>query len=110
MSSVERQVESIGADSRVDALMLRIGELERKLSAGTSEPLLNEIAHRLDVLERGGGVGEAGDVPRELEQKLSELETEMRLLPPADPRMDDLVLRIGSVEAVPPSSPHRTPV
>ena len=55
MGSVERQVESIGADSRVDALMLRIGELERKLSAGTSEPLLNEIAHRLDVLEQGGG-------------------------------------------------------
>ena len=56
MGSVERQVESIGADSRVDALMLRIGELERKLSAGTSEPLLNEIAHRLDVLEQGGGL------------------------------------------------------
>ena len=81
MGSVERQVESIGADSRVDALMLRIGELERKLSAGTSEPLLNEIARRLDVLERGGGVGEAGDVPRELEQKLSELETAVRLRP-----------------------------
>ena len=51
VSSVERRVQSIDTDSRVDAVMLRITEVERKLGEGASEPLLNEIAHRLDILD-----------------------------------------------------------
>ncbi len=97
MGSVERQIESIGSDSRVDALMLRTTEMERKLSAGASEPLLNEIARRLDVLERDGG---AGSVSSELERKVSDLASKMGQLPATDPRMDDIVLRVGSVETV----------
>ena len=92
MGSVARQVESIGADSRVDTLMLRNTEMERKLSAGASKPLLNEIAHRLDVLEREEGTGKARKVSPELERKVSELEGKMGQSPATDPRMDDLVL------------------
>ena len=37
--------------ARMEAVLLRISELERKVSEGASDPLLNEIVHRLASLE-----------------------------------------------------------
>ena len=91
---------TFGADARVDAIMLRVAELERKFGQGTPDPLVNEIVHRLGALE-GTRPAAAGDDSRldEVEEQLEEFEQRLEQGVPSDPRTDDLVLRIASFES-----------
>ena len=47
LAEVEGQLAGLGDDARVDALLLRVSSLEKKLSDGTPDPLINEIVKRL---------------------------------------------------------------
>ncbi len=60
--------------ARSDAILLRVGELERKVGEGTSDPIINEIVSRL-----------------------SEVEDQARSKT-ADPRIDDLAKQISGVK------------
>jgi chromosome segregation ATPase len=82
--------------ARLDAIYLRLSELERKIGEDTTDPLINEIAHRLAALESSGGRG-----PDSRVERLSEQVEELRrraALPHTDPRTDEMALRIASVE------------
>ncbi len=83
----------------MDAVLLRLSELERKIGQGAPDPLLNEIVHRLASLE-SSGAGRGGNDPR-VEGLLTQVESLRRDLSdpaPADPRTDDVVLRIAAME------------
>lgn len=95
---LENHLGKIKGDSRIDALLLRIGEVERKVGEGTPDPLLNEIAHRLASLERDSTVG--GAPSPEMLQKIAELEQRVGQAGGQDPRTDDLILRMASFESL----------
>ncbi len=63
LAELEERLPTFGADARVDAIMLRVAELERKFGQGTPDPLVNEIIHRLGALE-GSRSPAAGDDSR----------------------------------------------
>ena len=75
VAELEERLTTFGEDSRVDAIMMRVAELERKFGEGTPDPLVNEIIHRLGALE-GTRPAAAGDNSRldEVEAQLSEFE------------------------------------
>lgn len=80
----------------LDAILLRLSELERKIGEDASDPLINEIAHRLAALESSGGRGPDSRIDRVAEQ-VEELRRKASL-PHTDPRTDEMALRIASVE------------
>jgi hypothetical protein len=80
----------------LDAIHLRLSELERKIGEDTSDPLINEIAHRLAALESSGGRGPDSRIDR-LSEKIEELRRKASV-PHTDPRTDEMALRIASVE------------
>ncbi len=83
----------------MDAVLMRLAELERKMGEGAPDPLLNEIVHRLASLESAGG-GRSGHDPRvdSLGAQVDKLRKQLSDPAPADPRTDDVVLRIAAVE------------
>ncbi len=81
----------------MEAVLLRISELERKMGEGASDPLLNEIVHRLAAIEQDGGRSGSDERVPELIARLDELK-QQAAAPQADPRADDMVLRIASIE------------
>jgi len=93
------------AAPRMEAVQLRLSELERKMSEGASDPLLNEIVHRLASLEqdpaRGGKDPEVAQLTAQLAGLKQELEG-----PRDDPRTDEMVLRLASLEG---AASKRTP-
>lgn len=80
----------------LDAILLRLSELERKIGEDPSDPLINEIAHRLAALESSSGRGSDGRVER-LSEQIEELRRRVSA-PNTDPRTDEMALRIASVE------------
>ncbi len=82
--------------ARLDAIHLRLSELERKIGEDASDPLINEIAHRLAALESSGGRGPDSRVER-LSEQIEELRRRTSV-PHTDPRTDEMALRIASVE------------
>jgi len=83
---------------RLDAILLRISELERKLGEGTPDPLLNEIVHRLASIENSGLSG--GPDPRvdDVIQQLDAVKRRTSETAPQDPRTDDVVMRMAAIE------------
>jgi hypothetical protein len=90
------QQESAQPLARLDAIFLRLSELERKIGEDASDPLIDEIAHRLAFLESSGGRGSDGRVER-LSEQIQELRRKTAA-PNADPLTDEMALRIASVE------------
>lgn len=82
--------------ARLDAIFLRLSELERKVGEDATDPLINEIAHRLAALESSGGRGPDSRVER-LSEQIEELRRRTSA-PNTDPRTDEMALRIASVE------------
>lgn len=80
----------------LDAILLRLSELERKIGEDASDPLINEIAHRLAALESSSGRGPDSRVDR-LSDQIEELRRRVSV-PHTDPRTDEMALRIASVE------------
>ncbi len=80
----------------LDAIFLRLSELERKVGEDASDPLINEIAHRLAALESSSGRGPDSRVER-LSEQIEELRRRTSV-PHTDPRTDEMALRIASVE------------
>ena len=96
LAQMEASPQAPAGPQSVDAILLRISELERKLGEGTSDPLLNEIVHRLSALERGPQGGQDARVSgllEAVEQLKQKVEDGV-----GDGRTDDLVLRLASLE------------
>ncbi len=92
----EGQQETSQPPARLDVILLRLSELERKIGEDAPDPLLNEIVHRLAVIENGPGFNSDGRI-----EKLAEQLAEVRRrtsTPTTDPRTDEMALRIASVE------------
>jgi len=86
----------------VEAIKLRLDVLERKIGECAPDPLLNEIVHRFTALENSAGDrGGGGKDPRvkELAAEVEKLRMQATSLSAPDPRTDDLVLRIASLES-----------
>ena len=97
LTRVEGQLSGLGDDGRVDALLLRVSSLEKKLADGTPDSLINEIANRLGDLESSGGTG--GPAFGDLESRVKQLQEEIEAKSAdSDPRTEDVVLRIASLE------------
>jgi hypothetical protein len=89
-----------GGEARLDAVLLRLSELERKMGEGTPDPLLNEIVHRLAALESNPNRNGSDHRVDEIISRVGELGRKVEQAGPAtDPRTDDLVLRIASIES-----------
>jgi hypothetical protein len=89
-----------GGEGRLDAVLLRLSELERKMGEGTPDPLLNEIVHRLAAMENNPARNGGDHRVDEVINRISELNRKVEHAGPAsDPRTDDLVLRIASMES-----------
>ena len=89
-----------GRTPQLDAVFLRLSELERKMGEGAPDPLLNEIVHRLAAIENSGHQKQQGQ-----DRRVDELITQVDKLrkrasePADDSRVDDVVLRIASLES-----------
>jgi chromosome segregation ATPase len=96
ISDIANEQGSAQPPAGLDAIYLRLSELERKIGEDASDPLINEIAHRLAALESSGGRGPDSRVER-LSEQIEELRRRASL-PHTDPRTDEMALRIASVE------------
>ena len=96
LARMEASPQTAAGPQSFDAILLRLSELERKLGEGTSDPLLNEIAHRLSALERGPQGGQDARVPGLLES-VEDLKRKVES-GVEDSRTDDMVLRLASLE------------
>jgi hypothetical protein len=86
-------------EGRLDAVLLRLSELERKMGEGTPDPLLNEIVHRLAAMESHPPRNGSDHRVDEIISRVSELGRRIDQAGPSnDPRTDDLVLRIAAIE------------
>ena len=83
----------------IDAVKLRLDALEQKIGESASDPLLNEIVHRLAALESGAGPRSNDPRVREIAVEVEKLQKRSANPAPPDPRTDDLVLRIASLES-----------
>ncbi len=89
-----------GRAPQLDAVFLRLSELERKIGQDAPDPLLNEIVHRLAALENSPNHKQPGKDSRvdDLVEQVDKLRR--RVAEPAgDSRVDDVVLRIASLES-----------
>jgi archaellum component FlaC len=85
---------------QVDVVMMRLGELERKIGEGAPDPLINEIVHRLASLENAGPMrGMKDSRVDEVCKQLEGLRQKVEAAGGGDSRTDDVVLRIASLEA-----------
>ena len=96
ISDIANDQGSAQPPARLDAILLRLSELERKIGEDATDPLINEIAHRLAALESAGGRGPDSRVER-LSEQIEELRRRAAA-PRTDPRTDEMALRIASVE------------
>jgi flagellar motility protein MotE (MotC chaperone) len=100
VQSVEGQIGALATDPRIGSALIRVAELEKKSVRSVSDPLLDEIARRLSALEsddqRSGESAALDDLREKLEKLESRPVSEEQ---GADARVDDLVIRMGSVEA-----------
>ncbi|MBI1356452.1 MAG: hypothetical protein GC160_19085 [Acidobacteria bacterium] len=89
-----------GRTPQLDAVFLRLSELERKMGEGAPDPLLNEIVHRLAALENSGRQKNGGP-DRRVDELVAQVEKLRKRAsePSDDARVDDVVLRIASVES-----------
>lgn len=100
ISELSDLTSSSGHTPQLDAVFLRLSELERKIGQDAPDPLLNEIVHRLAALEnnprqaQGGKDSRVDDLVEQVE-KLRRKSSE----PVGDSRVDDVVLRIASLES-----------
>ncbi len=89
-----------GRTPQLDAVFLRLSELERKIGQDAPDPLLNEIVHRLAALENTPNHKQSGKDSRvdDLAEQVDKLRRRASE-PTADSRVDDVVLRIASLES-----------
>lgn len=89
-----------GRTPQLDAVFLRLSELERKIGQDAPDPLLNEIVHRLAALENSPHQKQSGKDSR-VDDLVEQVEKLRRRAaePAGDARVDDVVLRIASLES-----------
>lgn len=100
LSELSESSASQGRIPQLDAVFLRLSELERKIGQDAPDPLLNEIVHRLAALENTPNQKQGGKDSRvdELVEQVDKLRRRASE-PTADTRVDDVVLRIASLES-----------
>ena len=98
MASFEGQLGALATDPRIGSALVRAAELEKKVSDGTSDPILNEVAHRWTALE-GQPTAPDKDITDRLATRLDDLAGKISSILATDPRTDDLVIRTASLEA-----------
>ena len=98
IGSLEGQMGALATDPRIGSALMRVAELEKKVNDGTSDPILNEVAHRLAVLESQPTIPDT-DSTEKLASRLDDLAQNIASISAADPRTDDLVIRTASLEA-----------
>lgn len=82
---------------QVNGLMLRVGELERKISEATPEPLLKEIVFRLGSLEDAVGQSPDSGGIGEIRERVKALERQKGDRSSPDPRIDELAARLDEL-------------
>jgi polyhydroxyalkanoate synthesis regulator phasin len=83
--------------ARSDAILLRVGELERKVGEGTSDPIINEIVSRLSEVEESARSKVIDPRVDELAKQLSGVKKSINKAAGSDSQ-DDTVLRIAALE------------
>ena len=98
IASVESQLGAMATDPRIGSALMRISELEKKVSDGPADPILDEVALRLAALESGPRPSDDAGTD-ELASRIDEIEQKITGVSVVDPRTDDLAIRTASLEA-----------